>query len=142
MSIVMQAHKSTDGSLANSMFLPLAEKLMEKYVAEKKLDVEEEVKLYLMVLEKQGKPEKRLEVVQGPLGKLIRKREERNRLELECHLSLQRWDDAVRLLTAMLRENPDHWKDIEVYISCQIERYKESVREAKEEHEMKKRGRE
>ena len=27
-----------------------------------------EVKLYLMVLEKQGKPEKRLEVVQGPLG--------------------------------------------------------------------------
>ena len=75
-------------------------------------------------------------------GKLIRKREERNRLELECHLSLQRWDDAVRLLTAMLRENPDHWKDIEVYISCQIERYKESVREAKEEHEMKKRGRE
>ena len=75
-------------------------------------------------------------------GKLIRKREERNRLELECHLSLQRWDDVVRLLTAMLRENPDHWKDIEVYISCQIERYKESVREAKEEHEMKKRGRE
>jgi N-terminal acetyltransferase B complex non-catalytic subunit len=68
MSIVMQAHKTTDGSLANTMFLPLAEKLMEKYVAEKKLDVEEEVKLYLMVLEKQGKPEKKLEVVKGPLG--------------------------------------------------------------------------
>ena len=41
MSTWLQAHKSTDGSLANSMFLPLAEKLMEKYVAEKKLDVEE-----------------------------------------------------------------------------------------------------
>ena len=39
--VALQAHKSTDGSLANSMFLPLAEKLMEKYVAEKKLDVEE-----------------------------------------------------------------------------------------------------
>ena len=41
----------------------------------------------------------------------------------------------------MLRENPDHWKDIETYISCQIQRYKKSVREAKEEHEMRKRGR-
>ena len=41
MSTWLQAHKTTDGSLANTMFLPLAEKLMEKYVAEKKLDVEE-----------------------------------------------------------------------------------------------------
>ena len=36
-----QAHKTNDGSLANSMFLPLAEKLMEKYVLDKKLDIEE-----------------------------------------------------------------------------------------------------
>ena len=40
----------------------------------------------------------------------------------------------------MLRENPDHWRDIEVYISCQIQRYKNSVRDAKEEYERKRMG--
>ena len=36
-----QAQSATDGTLANNMFLPLAERLMDKYVLEKKLDVEE-----------------------------------------------------------------------------------------------------
>ena len=36
-----QAHKTNDSGLANTMFLPLAERLMDKYVEERKLDVEE-----------------------------------------------------------------------------------------------------
>ena len=39
----LQAQKTNDGSLASTMFLPLAEKLMEKYVLDKKLDIEEGV---------------------------------------------------------------------------------------------------
>ena len=56
LSTWFQAHKTNDGSLASTMFLPLAEKLMEKYVAEKKLDVEEglpsllSLSLYLLIL--------------------------------------------------------------------------------------------
>ena len=72
-------------------------------------------------------------------GNLIRKREEQNRLELECLLSLKRWGEAVALLTSILQENPDHWRHIEVYISCQIQRYKDSVREAREDHERERR---
>ena len=41
MATWLQAQKTNDGNLASSMFLPLAEKLMEKYVSEKKLDIEE-----------------------------------------------------------------------------------------------------
>ena len=67
-------------------------------------------------------------------GNLIRKKEERNQMELECHLALQRWDDAVVLLTQMLRQTPDHWTHIDVYISCQIQRYKKSVRDVREGH--------
>lgn len=37
----LQAQKTNDGDLASSMFLPLAERLMEKYVNERKLDMEE-----------------------------------------------------------------------------------------------------
>ena len=43
------------------------------------------------------------------------------------------------LLTSILQENPDHWRHIEVYISCQIQRYKDSVREAREDHERERR---
>ena len=82
---------------------------------------------------------KRPEVIQGPLENLIRKKEERNRLELECHLSLQRLEDAVVLLTKMLRENPDHWRDLELFVSCQIQRYKKSIRDAREKHDERKR---
>ena len=52
-------------------------------------------------------------------------------MELECYLTLQRWDDAVGLLTQMLHQNPDHWTHLEVYISCQVQRYKKSVRDAR-----------
>ena len=61
-------------------------------------------------------------------------------MELECYLSLEQWDDATLLLTELLLRNPDQWRHIELYITCQIQRYKESVREAKEEHERRKGG--
>lgn len=61
-------------------------------------------------------------------------------MELECYLSLHRWDDAVVLLTQMLQRNPDQWSHLEVYISCQIQRYKKSVEDAKFEHERKRKG--
>ena len=67
-------------------------------------------------------------------GNLIRNKDERDHIELECQLSLQRWDDAVGLLKQMLHRNPDQWSHIEVYISCQIQRYKKSVREARAGH--------
>lgn len=111
------------------------------------------------MLDKLGKTEKRLEVIKGRLGKhsqpmlnfylkiflrnpgrLIRNKDELNHMELECYLSLHRWDDAVVLLTQMLQRNPDQWSHLEVYISCQIQRYKKSVEDAKLEHEKKRKG--
>ena len=65
--------------------------------------------------------------IMGGAGKLIRSRDERNNLELECLLSLQQWSGAVALLDKMLKQNPDQWSHIEVYISCQIQRYKLSA---------------
>lgn len=117
-----------------------------------------EIKLYLMVLEKLSKIEKRLEVITGPLGKypncytqsyqwfslllghIIRNKDELNHMELECYLSLHRWDEAAVLLTQMLQRNPDQWSHIEVYVSCQIQRYKKSIQDAKLEYEKTKKG--
>ena len=67
-------------------------------------------------------------------GDLIRKKEDHNRLELDCHMSLQRWDEALVVLTDLLHQNPDQWSDIKHYISCQIQKYKKSIQDAKEDH--------
>jgi N-terminal acetyltransferase B complex non-catalytic subunit len=52
MSVVMQAHK-TDDKLAKSVVLPLAERMVKKFVSDGKIEAEQEVQLYLMILEMQ-----------------------------------------------------------------------------------------
>lgn len=52
MSVVMQAYKA-DEKLAQSVVLPLAERMVKKFVSEGKIEAEQEVQLYLMILEMQ-----------------------------------------------------------------------------------------
>ena len=63
---ILQAH--SDQKLAKMMFLPLAEKMVMKYVSEEKIEAEAEVQLYLIILEQIGKYEEALDVLNGPLG--------------------------------------------------------------------------
>lgn len=53
---------------AKQLFLPLAEKLIDKYFAENEIDSEAEVRLYLLVLSKLNKIDKKLRVLDGPPG--------------------------------------------------------------------------
>ena len=64
-----QAADSKNNGKANQLYLPLAEKLIDKYF-EKDVDSEAEVRLYLMVLDKQRKTEKKLIVLKGPTGEI------------------------------------------------------------------------
>ena len=50
------------------MLLPLAEKMILKFIKENKIESEAEVYLYLIVLEMQNKHESVLETIAGPLG--------------------------------------------------------------------------
>uniref|UniRef100_A0A8C1Q2R4 N(alpha)-acetyltransferase 25, NatB auxiliary subunit n=1 Tax=Cyprinus carpio TaxID=7962 RepID=A0A8C1Q2R4_CYPCA len=68
MSLVMQSISAQDEKLSQTMFLPLAERMVEKMVKEEKIEAEAEVQLYFMILERLGKYVEALEVVQGPLG--------------------------------------------------------------------------
>lgn len=52
MSVVMQAYKA-DEKLAKSVVLVLAERMVKKFVNEGKIEAEQEVQLYLMILEMQ-----------------------------------------------------------------------------------------
>ena len=50
------------------VYLPLAERMLEKFVKEKKLNAVAEVRLYVMVLEMLNKPEKVAQLLESPLG--------------------------------------------------------------------------
>ena len=53
------------------MLLTLAEKMIQKLINENKIESEAEVSIYLIILEMQHKYESALEVLSGPLGKVL-----------------------------------------------------------------------
>ena len=63
-----QGLTASDPKLANMMYLPLAEKMIEKMANDKKIEAEAEVTIYLMVLDYLGRHEKAMEVIDGDLG--------------------------------------------------------------------------
>lgn len=59
-----------DEHTKRNMLLPIAEKMIQKFINENKIESDAEVSLYLMVLEMQYKYKDALEVVSGTIGKV------------------------------------------------------------------------
>ncbi|XP_059894485.1 N-alpha-acetyltransferase 25, NatB auxiliary subunit [Gadus macrocephalus] len=115
MSLVMQAISAQDEKLAQTMFLPLAERMVEKMVKEEKIEAEAEVQLYFMILERLGKCEEALEVIRGPLGeKLTSELQSRESKCMMLYQRLQRWPEGNALASKLLLKNPDDWQ----FYSC------------------------
>ncbi|KAF4108499.1 hypothetical protein G5714_011258 [Onychostoma macrolepis] len=111
MSLVMQAISAQDEKLSQTMFLPLAERMVEKMVKEEKIEAEAEVQLYFMILERLGKYVEALEVVQGPLGeKLTSELQSRENKCMMLYRRLERWTECNALSCKLLLKNPDDWQ--------------------------------
>uniref|UniRef100_A0A8C9ZH39 N-alpha-acetyltransferase 25, NatB auxiliary subunit n=1 Tax=Sander lucioperca TaxID=283035 RepID=A0A8C9ZH39_SANLU len=111
MSLVMQAISAQDEKLAQTMFLPLAERMVEKMVKEEKIEAEAEVQLYFMILERLGKCVEALEVIRGPLGeKLTSELQSRESKCMKLYQRLQRWPECNSLAHKLLLKNPDDWQ--------------------------------
>uniref|UniRef100_A0A7N6ASF8 N-alpha-acetyltransferase 25, NatB auxiliary subunit n=1 Tax=Anabas testudineus TaxID=64144 RepID=A0A7N6ASF8_ANATE len=111
MSLVMQAISAQDEKLAQTMFLPLAERMVEKMVKEDKIEAEAEVQLYFMILERLGKCVEALEVIRGPLGeKLTSELQSRENKCMMLYQRLQRWPECNALAHKLLLKNPDDWQ--------------------------------
>ncbi|XP_019853381.1 PREDICTED: N-alpha-acetyltransferase 25, NatB auxiliary subunit-like [Amphimedon queenslandica] len=123
MSIMMQAHEADD-SIAKQMFLPLAERLMEKYIEEKRIESEAEIRLYISVLQSLDKNEKILRILKNELGEKLRHPEEVLRYELQCLESLGQWSQLVSRLVPAIKEQPDNWGHLKLYITSQVHRLK------------------
>ncbi|KAK1883838.1 N-alpha-acetyltransferase 25 NatB auxiliary subunit [Dissostichus eleginoides] len=115
MSLVMQAISAQDEKLSQTMFLPLAERMVEKMVKEEKIEAEAEVQLYFMILERLGKCVEALEVIRGPLGeKLTSELQSRENKCMMLYQRLKRWPESNSLAHKLLLKNPDDWQ----FYSC------------------------
>ncbi|KAK2823304.1 hypothetical protein Q7C36_019904 [Tachysurus vachellii] len=111
MSLVMQAISAQDEKLSHTMFLPLAERMVEKMVKEEKIEAEAEVQLYFMILERLGKYDEALEVVRGQLGeKLTSELQSRENKCMLLYRQLKRWPECNALSRKLLLKNPDDWQ--------------------------------
>lgn len=116
MSVVMQAYHS-DEKIARMVTLPLAERMVQKFIDEGKIEAEQEVQLYIMILEKQGKIQEALNVVEGPLGDKLISYVTVPQLKAKYYLTLKRWKDSIIISKCFLRENLDHWLLIKNYLT-------------------------
>ncbi|XP_063065865.1 N-alpha-acetyltransferase 25, NatB auxiliary subunit [Engraulis encrasicolus] len=111
MSLLMQAISAQDEKLAQTMFLPLAERMVEKMVKEDKIEAEAEVQLYFMILERLGKCVEALEVLRGPLGeKLTSELQCRETKCMVLYKRLESWPECNALSLKLLLKNPDDWQ--------------------------------
>lgn len=105
MSIILQATRGDGKSDPNKrkLLLSLAERMMEKLILDGKLDAEQEVQLYVMVLELQNKYEDIMAVLEGPLGgKLACSNPPHNKIKYL--VPLKRWDEVNLLCKEILIE--------------------------------------
>ncbi|KAM4052844.1 N-alpha-acetyltransferase 25, NatB auxiliary subunit [Anomaloglossus baeobatrachus] len=111
MSLIMQSISAQDEKLSKTMFLPLAERMVEKMVKEDKIEAEAEVELYYMILERLGKHEEALEVIRGKLGdKLTSELQSRENKCMAMYKKLSRWPECNALSKRLLLLNSDDWQ--------------------------------
>ncbi|XP_038618784.1 N-alpha-acetyltransferase 25, NatB auxiliary subunit [Tachyglossus aculeatus] len=111
MSLIMQSISAQDENLSKTMFLPLAERMVEKMVKEDKIEAEAEVELYYMILERLGKYQEALDVVRGKLGeKLISELQSRENKCMTMYKKLKKWPECNALSRRLLLRNSDDWQ--------------------------------
>ncbi|XP_015121596.1 N-alpha-acetyltransferase 25, NatB auxiliary subunit [Diachasma alloeum] len=120
MSVVMQAIQADD-KLAKDVILPLAERMVLKLVNEDKLEAEQEVQLYLMILELQGKDESVLEVLNGPLSDKLSGVPQRRASLL---LKLERHEEATNAFKKLITEDSDNWAHYLDYLTSALQHQK------------------
>ncbi|KAK5638702.1 hypothetical protein RI129_012997 [Pyrocoelia pectoralis] len=137
MSVVQQATRGSgefDSSKRN-VLLSLAERMIDKLISENKLEAEQEVQLYLMILELQNKFEDALQVLNGPLAeKIVCMCSSANFYKLPYLTKLRKWSDINLICKGILIESMDRWDIWKKYIISVFELMKVNVNEHPEEN--------
>ncbi|XP_042235681.1 N-alpha-acetyltransferase 25, NatB auxiliary subunit-like isoform X2 [Homarus americanus] len=117
MSHVMQAHKSGDPK-GKEVSLLLAERMVNNFIKDGKIEAEAEVMTFLHILETQGKYGEALGVLDGPLAEKV-VHQPQNFLALKrgsYHSKLSQWEAASSVYKNLILEEPDNWQHYVEYI--------------------------
>ncbi|KAJ2448544.1 mitochondrial distribution and morphology [Coemansia sp. RSA 2336] len=116
-SLYLQA-KYSDEEAAKVQLL-LAERLIEKLADQ--LKSTEELRVYLDVLDEQGKYEQMVKVMdaQGPLAKMIANDPDLVTLRISLLVKIEDWNKAMEAAVATLNER-DNWADYKLYIEALV----------------------
>ncbi|XP_071448582.1 N-alpha-acetyltransferase 25, NatB auxiliary subunit [Hetaerina americana] len=137
MSLVMQAYNADD-KLSKGVVLPLAERMVKKFVEEGKVEAEQEVQLYLMILEMQQKYSEALEVLSGPLGaKLVSCLNPVPIRRAGLLMKMKRWSDTNLSYKLLLRDDIDRWSFYQDYFTTSFHLFDES---SSQENDTDKKG--
>ena len=128
MSIVMQAHVATStgmAAMAERMFLPLAEKMMQKAASDKRIGGAETLRLYVMILMLQKKYAEVFQLLQDDLDNKFRDDSpllplgvERDRLLLECHVALAQWPEVASKYKEMIKTDTEEFLNYQGYFDA------------------------
>ncbi|VVC35507.1 Hypothetical protein CINCED_3A005317 [Cinara cedri] len=108
MSIVMQAYQAND-EISKRITLPLAERMVQKYINEDKIDAEQEIQLYLMILDMQKKYKESLDILNGSLGDKLHRTVGLTRKKIDIYFELEMYAEANSYLKSLLMQDLDSW---------------------------------
>ena len=109
MSIYMQAISASEDAIIAKITLPLAEKMCQKFYNENKFESEQEIELFLMILERQKKYTNMIELIDTTLdtGKLHDPLGFANHRKVQLLKREGRLKEAFDTLAALIRRNSD-----------------------------------
>jgi len=122
MSVVLEALEGGNEKLAQSVTLPLAQKMVEKMEKEGRMEQEQETLLYFMILELRSDWQGGISVLNGALGKKLEQGAAymtlcRNK-RLEFQQKVGNWEEVSRLARNELLNHPDQWNVYQSYITA------------------------
>ncbi|KAL3271625.1 hypothetical protein HHI36_022099 [Cryptolaemus montrouzieri] len=122
MSIILQASRGEgkDDPKKKELLLSLAERMMDKLIAENKMDAEQQIQLYIMVLEQQQKFNEILEVLDGSLGAKLSCTDIPS-VKIPYLIKLEKWSEVNLICKKILLKSVDRWNVWKDYINSVME---------------------
>ncbi|CAD7093319.1 unnamed protein product [Hermetia illucens] len=119
-SVVLQGLRGPESSVPakRSLFLALAQRMVEEFISQEKIKDEQEVQLYLSILMEQGKFKEALDFLGGTLCQKVYPGAHKS-LKIDLFKKLNMWNELNSYLKMNLRSERDRWDYYKDYLtSC------------------------
>ncbi|KAL9698055.1 hypothetical protein quinque_001496 [Culex quinquefasciatus] len=135
MSVVLQALRGPDRNdqQKSKLLLSLAQRMVDKLIAENKLEASQEVQLYLQILQYQEKYQEMLEFLEGSVCQKLYPGAPHS-IKIDLLKRLNKWGDLNKLMKTLLEADPDRWDYYQDYIQSTFELIKSQEKPPETDH--------